>query len=182
MAEFLIVYASVEGWSRRIALHLGDRLARAAHAVRTVDAADPPAGLDPAAVDAVVMVAPVHDGRHPDAARRFARDHAAALSARPSALVSVSLHAASGEAEDEEEARAYVDRFIAETGWRPEAVHHAGGALSFAELDFLRRFAARRLTRALEMPPPAKGRAEFTDWAALDAFLDRFAARAAAPA
>ncbi|PWE18513.1 protoporphyrinogen oxidase [Marinicauda salina] len=176
MADILIVYATVEGQSRRIADLLGDHLVRCKHGRTLVDATDPPEDLDVSAHDAVILVASVHADRHHAAAVNFARKNVAALNRTPSALVSVSLHAASGEAEDEEEMRAYVDRFCAETGWLPRAVHYAAGALRFAQFDFFKRWMARRLTRELGMEFDPERDVELTDWRALEAFADDFLA------
>lgn len=177
MATILIVYATVEGQSRRIAELARDHLVRARHKVIVLDSSDDRAAdVDVAGYDAVILVAPVHLGVHHASALRFVRSHAEALTKMPSAFISVSLHAASGEAEDEEDMRGYVDIFCASAGWLPRSVHYAAGALKFTEFDFFKRWMARRLVKSLQMNLDPKKDLEFTDWPALYAFLDRFVA------
>jgi len=177
MADVLIVYATVEGQSRRIAEMLGDHLVRRRHARTLLDATRPERTHDtPAAFDAVFIVAPVHGEKHHAAITHFARRHAEVLTRRPAALISVSLHAASGEAEDIEEMRAYVDGFCSDTGWLPRETHYAAGALRFSEFDFFKKWIARRLAASLQMEIRPGEDVEFTDWRALESFADAFMA------
>ncbi len=178
MADILIVYASVEGQSERIAGLISDHLIRAKHAPTTLDASSSAAGgVTLTGFDGVVLVAPVHAQAHHPAARRFIADHAETLTRMPSALVSVSLHAASGEAEDIEEMRQYVDILCHDTKWLPRVVHYAAGALKFTEYDFFKSWMARQLVRALDMPFDPGKDVEFTDWPALYAFIDDYLAK-----
>lgn len=175
MSKILIVFASVEGQSERIAGCLSDHLVRSKHQPTVLNATSQEAAQAQLHLyDAVILVAPIHNQLHHAAAYRFANLHCEQLTKMPSALVSVSLHAASGEAEDEEEMRGYVDNFAGDTRWLPRAVHYAAGALKFAEFDFFKRWMAKRLIRSLEMELDPEKDIEFTDWPALYAFVDEF--------
>jgi menaquinone-dependent protoporphyrinogen oxidase len=174
MAKILIAYATVEGQTRKIAEHVADCLSGRGNEVRLVDLAAPPPDLDPAAYDAVFLAASVHMGRHNAAATHFVARHADALSRRPSVFISVSLHAASSDPEDEEEARAYVDAFCRETAWLPHAVCYAAGALRFTTYDFFKRFAARAIAKRCGLTPDEHGDMELTDWRAVEAFVGDF--------
>ena len=180
MADILIVYATVEGQSERIAGLIADHLTRSKHAATTLNASAPGSDAGGAMAlpdfDGLILVAPVHAQAHHPAARRFLVEHAQALTRLPCALVSVSLHAASGEAEDIEEMRQYVDVLCSETRWNPRAIHHAAGALRFTEFDFFKSWMARRLVKALDMPVDPRKDVEFTDWPALYAFVDDYVA------
>jgi len=184
MSEVLIVFATVEGQSRRIAEMLGDHLVRRRHGRTLLDATRPErTHADPAEFDAVFIVAPVHGEKHHAAITHFVRRHAETLTKNAAALISVSLHAASGEAEDQEEMRDYVDLFCSETGWLPREIHYAAGALRFSEFDFFKKWIARRLARSLEMEIKPGEDVEFTDWRALETFADTFmASRVSSPA
>lgn len=175
MAKILIVFASVEGQSERIAGLVSDHLVRSRHVPTVLNATSEAAARPNLHLyDGVIVVAPVHHQAHHPAIYRFANLHGERLTKMPSALVSVSLHAASGEPEDEEEMRQYVDILAGETGWLPRAVHYAAGALKFTEFDFFKRWMARRLVKALDMEVDPKADIEFTDWPALYGFVDEF--------
>jgi menaquinone-dependent protoporphyrinogen oxidase len=174
MAKILVAYATVEGQTRKVAQHVADHLSRRRNEVRLVDLAARPSDLDPTAFDAIFVAASVHMGRHNAAATHFAAQHADALSRCPSALISLSLHAASGDPEDEEETRAYADALCKEAGWSPKAICYAAGALRFTQYDFFRRFAARAIAKERGITPDEHGDMELTDWRALEAFVDDF--------
>lgn len=174
MAKILVAYATVEGQTRKIAQFIADHLTRRRDEASLLDVTDAPADPGLADYDAVILASPVHVTRHAAAAVHFARTHAAALNRLPSAFVSVSLHAASPDAEDEEEVRAYVDAFCAETGWLPRAVCYAAGALRFTEYDFFKRLAARGIAKDRGISPSKDGDIELTDWRALTTFIDDF--------
>jgi menaquinone-dependent protoporphyrinogen oxidase len=70
--------------------------------------------------------------------------------------------------------RRYVEAFSAETGWTPQAVCYAAGALRFSQYDFFKTLAARRVAKERGVAPDAKGDYEFTDWVALTRFVDEF--------
>src|SRR5690606_35243322 len=117
---------------------------------------------------------PVHGRRHHDAAVFFAAENAGALSKRPGAFVSVSMHAASSDEDDQAEMRGYADDFQGRTGWFPQAVHHAAGALRFTKYDFFKQMIARRVAEETGVEPDASGDMELTDWSALEGFVDGF--------
>lgn len=179
MSDVLVVFATVEGQSRKIAEYVCDHAVRLGRNARVVDAANLPPDLALAAFDAVFLVAPVHMERHHQAAVHFAAENAAGLQKRGGALVSVSMHAAELEAGDLEQCRMYADEFAAETGWIPEAVYYAAGALKFARYDFFKRWMMRRIVadKGLEKEKARKDELEFTDWRAIEIFVENFLRR-----
>lgn len=174
MARFLIVYATVEGQTRKIAGFIADHLKKRRNEAVLVDAVDAPADVHPAAFDGVIVLSPVHMDRHHGAVVHFVKTHAAALQKQPSAFISVSLHAISDEPEDREAMRQYVDNFCRDAVWIPHAVHYAAGALKFTKYDFFKRLTARRVAQEQGFATGLKDDYEFTDWTALMRFIDEF--------
>lgn len=177
MAKFLIVYATVEGQTRKIARFIADHLKKRRNDVTLLDAADAPPDVDPAAFDAVIVASPVHMDRHHGAVVHFVKSNVETLQRLPVAFISVSLHAISDEPEDREQMRQYVDNFCRDAAWIPHAVHYAAGALKFTEYDFFKRLAARRVAREQGFKAGLQDDYEFTDWTALTRFLDEFVAQ-----
>ncbi len=177
MARFLIVYATVEGQTRKIAAYIADHLRKRRNEAVLVDAVDAAPDLDPTAFDAVIVASPVHMDRHHGAVVHFVKGHATALQKRPAALISVSLHAISDEPEDREAMRQYVDNFCRDAAWIPHAVHYAAGALKFTQYDFFKRLAARRVAKEQGFKTGLKDDYELTDWTALTRFIDEFVAQ-----
>lgn len=174
--EVLVVHATVEGQTRRIAERVAETVTGGGHAPRPFEAAagSPPAF--PATAGAAILCAPIHIGRYPTAFEAAVHAWSADLARRPSAFVSVTLAIASDDAAERAEAEAFAARFAARTGWQPDRVHHAAGALRFSEYGVLRRLLMRRVAAA-EGHPGSRDR-EFTDWAALAAFVRDFLALA----
>ncbi len=180
MARYLVVYGTTEGQTRRIAGFLRDRLAAHGDSVSLHDATLVPAELDLAQFDGVVVAGSLHVGRHQTAVEHFVRKQLPGLQRLPSAFVSVSLSAA-GDEEDRAGAQLCVDRFLAATGWQPQLVELAAGAFRYTEYDFFKRWALKLIAKQKGAPTDTSRDWELTDWAALDAFVQRFM-RLVAPA
>lgn len=170
----LIIHASLEGQSARIADFaervaddLGHRVIR-----RHVDDMRAPLPVDRA--DQVILVAPIHERRHPDTFELLVETERAALSGKPTCLVSVSLNAAFPEGRDE--AADYVTEFEMRTGFSPDHIVLAAGAVRTETYDY---YAAQIVQHVVLKDRDADlrdGSHEFTDWDALEADLRGFLA------
>ncbi|MCK5747296.1 flavodoxin domain-containing protein [Oricola sp.] len=176
--RILLVYATVEGQTRKIATHVAERLSGSGHDITLIDATDAKAAPAADSFDASILLAPVHVGTFPAPLRHFAKANVEALMARPGAFISVSLAAASADKGEVAEIAGYVDKFSKETGWWPVSVHNAAGALKFTEYDFFRRWMLKRIAEKEGGPTDTSRDHEFTDWNTLDAFVDGFVAHA----
>lgn len=171
--NILIAYATVEGQTRKIAAQLAETFENRGWQVALQNTA----GMMEFILnrpDAAILLAPVHAGRYPTPFTHFVRQEADWLNSVPSAFVSVSLSIVSDNADERQEAEDSPTGLLAETGWQPLAIHHAGGALRLAEYDFFKRWMVRRLSRNAPAGEQ-KGDREFTDWAALELFASEFA-------
>lgn len=177
--NYLVVYGSLEGHTAKIAVHCAERLGDAGHDVRLIDAVRRVEDLALTDYDACLIAAPVHQQRHPDAVFNFILAHLARLNAMPSAFVSVSLSAAF--ADGRSEARLYIDRLLERTAWKPIRSLPAAGALRYAGYDFFQEQIIRHIVLKDRAPQGIAGDHDFTDWPALDAFIDDFSAAAANP-
>ncbi|PQO21924.1 protoporphyrinogen oxidase [Rhodobacteraceae bacterium WD3A24] len=172
--NILIGYATTEGQTRRIARHAARRLAAAGHGVEIM----PLTEADPEALagcDAVILAGSIHAGRYQAELRDFARDNVAALAARRTLFLSVSLSAAGSEAEDWQGLEEILARFVEETGWTPDRVEQVAGAFRFSQYDFFRYWAMRWIAAHRDESVTPGEDVEYTDWAALDAALDDWA-------
>ena len=170
----LVIYATIEGHSRTIASRIERHLRQSGHPVDLVDAAQPPVSISVDKTHAVIVVGPVHAGHYPAPLRRYIREHARELMARPGAFVSVSLTAVSDDPAERAELDPIVEEFSNETGWWPISVHHAAGALKYTEYDYFRRWILKRISASQGGPTDTTRDYEFTDWNALESFCVRF--------
>lgn len=168
----LVVYATTEGQTRKIATRIAARLGATGHEPTLVDATEASPEHDPALFDATVAAGSLHVGRYQAALVDYATRHAAALNAGRSAFVSVSLSAAGDDEDDLAGLDRCVETFRRETGWTRMRLYHAAGAFRFTHYDFLKRWAMKYVAykRGARVEPGTD--TEYTDWAALDRFVD----------
>jgi menaquinone-dependent protoporphyrinogen oxidase len=133
--------------------------------------------LEPAR--AVILAASVHAGQHQPVALAVARRHAAALNARPSIFVSVSLSIHSTLAAEVAKARSIAHAFPAGAGWQPTTVACIAGRLAYTQYGLLTRWIMRRIAVRNGGPADTTRDHDFTDWAAVCALADDLAARVA---
>jgi menaquinone-dependent protoporphyrinogen oxidase len=170
----LIPFATTEGQTHKIAERIALHVRERGHEANVYDTAslisDP--GID--LFDAVIVAASVHEEHHQESAIDFATAHRDQLARRSSAFVSVSLSAAT--ACGRVEAQQYVDRFIAATGWAPTKTLLLGGALRWSECDYFQRQVLKHVLLKGAITPDENVNYEFTDWTALESFIDDFLA------
>ncbi|MCU4742882.1 protoporphyrinogen oxidase [Halobacteria archaeon AArc-m2/3/4] len=176
MARALVCYGSSEGQTAAVAERIGDVLDDHDHEVTLVNLKHPPDGFSPSNYDGVVVGASVHAGSHQPYVAHFVRDHREELSQLPSAFVSVSLSAAHADEAERAPAREMLEAFLDETGWAPDETLTVAGALKYSQYGLLKRFAMKRIAGKASGDTDTSRDYEYTDWEALEAFADEFAA------
>ncbi len=173
--HLIILYATTDGQTRKIARFAADRLARKGHAVELLNVEDTE-GLDLACFDAAILAGSLHAGGYQKSLRRFATRTCDALKAMPTLFLSVSLSAAGNDPEDWKGLALCLEEFAEETGWVPGRVEHVAGAFRFSEYDFFRSWAMRRIADQKGEVVEAGKDKEYTDWPALVLALDSWVA------
>lgn len=171
--KILIAYTSIEGQTRKIAEVIADRIEERGNSAALMNIAGM-AEFSLERPDAVILCAPIHAGRYPTPFTDFVHREKDWLNGLPSAFVSVSLSIHSEHADERREAENYPEALKAETGWQPLMHHNAAGALRFTEYDFFKRWMMKRIAEKEGAASNGKQDIEFTDWAALAAFVDQF--------
>lgn len=173
--KLLIVYATTEGQTRKIARFMADRLAEAGHSVELLPSEDA-GGVDLRRFDGAIVAGSVHAGAYQKALEGFAAESAAALAGTPSLFLSVSLSAAGADKEDWAGLEDCVARFVKKTGWTPGKVAHVAGAFRFSEYDFFKSWAMRWIAAQKDEAVSSNEDKEYTDWEALGALIDGWVA------
>jgi menaquinone-dependent protoporphyrinogen oxidase len=170
--DILIVYGTIEGHSRKIAEWIADHVKTNGNKSLVIDASELQEKLVVADHDAVIIIAPVHQRAHPEAVLDFIFAHRNSLNANASAFISVSLSAAFDDGQAE--ARSYVDHLLESAGWQPAATHLAAGALRYDEYDYFKEQIIRHIVLRGRDAADIKGDHNFTDWKALERFVNDF--------
>jgi menaquinone-dependent protoporphyrinogen oxidase len=173
VTKILIAYGTTEGQTARIADQLAEVMRN-----RGVEADSLnlklSQGVAIGGYDAVVVGSSIHMGKHQEDVVEFVRKNRADLDRLPSAFFSVSL-AANG---DLQNAEAYVENFVQETGWRPSKVGLFSGALLYRQYGFLKRYMMKRIVR--DKPGMSTDTSRdyiYTDWDQVKRFADDFVKR-----
>ncbi|MDP5216257.1 flavodoxin domain-containing protein [Ruegeria sp. 2205SS24-7] len=169
----LILYASVEGQTRKIARYVEQAVASLGHDAAIFDTGEgTDIPLDKA--DAVILAAPVHQRRHPQSFEALLSARQAELRAVKTLLLSVSLNAAFPEGV--EEAWEYVIEMKMRTGLDPDAEALVAGAVRTTRYDYFAMQVIRHVVLRDQDVDPESGEHVFTDWDALSAEVNVFLA------
>jgi menaquinone-dependent protoporphyrinogen oxidase len=163
--EVPVFFATSEGQTRRIARRLASVLHDLGLDSCAIDVAGPVAAdIDWTQVRGAFVGASLHGGKHQRAARRFVRRHAADLNGIPSAFYSVSLSAASKNAQEVEAAERLARAFPAACGWTPERIASVAGRVAYREYGFFIRMVMKRIARKEGAPTDTSRDYELTNW------------------
>jgi menaquinone-dependent protoporphyrinogen oxidase len=184
MSTLAILYATRDGHTHKIGQHLAERLVLHGHASELVDVRSVREPFDLRPFDGLILAASVHAGKHESEMVDFVRRHRIALAGVPTAFLSVSLTETTAEdanASPQARAKAMADvqdileRFFRDTGYRPTHTKPIAGALLYTHYGVLKRILMKFIAQRSGGPTDTSRDYEFTDWAALDRFADRFA-------
>ena len=176
MATILILYATTEGQTARIAERMAQALRQHGHAVDVRRTVSGRTTLRLERYDAVIVGASIHYGRHPNHLRSLVRTHHGALESRPSAFFSVSLSAGGPGAKPDAAAR-YLSSFLRQTRWNPELTATFAGALQFSKYGAFKRLLMIVFVGLAGGDTDTSRDYEYTDWQGVDRFAEAFALR-----
>jgi len=181
MTRILIVYASREGQTAKIAHEIAGGFRFQGQPVDIYRCIDCPEGLRPASYDLVFAGSSVHEGVHDPGLGAWVRANLEELSRTKSAFFSVSLSAAGSRPEQQQDAQRLVAQFIEQTGWDPDTVASFGGAIAYSKYGFIKRRIMRSISAKEGGDVDTSHDYEYTDWESVCEFAQN-AADMAAPA
>jgi menaquinone-dependent protoporphyrinogen oxidase len=185
MKPILILYATREGHTRKVAEHLAAAVRTRGHAAEVLNVAALPDAFSVEHYSAAFVAASVHQQHHEPEMVAFVRKHKDELERVPAVFLSISLTETTAEdpsASPEKRAKAAADvdkmiqDFLADTGWHPAKVTAAAGALLYSKYNFLIRFIMRRIAQKAGGDTDTSRDYEYTDWEALDRLVDEVVA------
>ncbi|MBS1707927.1 MAG: protoporphyrinogen oxidase [Armatimonadetes bacterium] len=174
MAHILLVYATTDGHTGKVAEFVADTFRKTGHIATLADAAAMMTGVDVASFDACILLGSVHQGHHQKSLVHFVQRHLASIDARPNAFLSVSLSAAAADEESRADTKAAVDSFVTETGWLPMVVQPVAGALLYTHYDWFKRVVMRVIAKSHGGDTDTHRDHVYTDWSRLRQFVVDF--------
>lgn len=185
MKPILILYATREGQTQRIAEFLSVQLRRKGLRGDIINVRRLPPDFSLNDYSSTIVAASVHYGEHEPEMVKFVKNYRQDLQQLPTAFLSVSLSQAGAQdpgASEEQRRQAAADvktminSFLTETRWHPGRVLAVAGALMYLKCDFFLRFIMKRIARQAGASTDTSCNHEFTDWSSLDEVLGEFVA------
>lgn len=177
MARVLVAYASKEGHTEHIAHHVARKLEDLRQVTRLINLTshEGEAGADD--YDASIIAGSIHRGGFAAELTSFLMRHGPAIRAHPSAFLTVSLSAASHDADELAGLAEIADRFLFEAGWQPDFVEHVAGAVHDRQLNLIEKVVMHSVVRQHGQELEGSGNTDFTDWRQVDRFVKDFAGK-----
>jgi len=172
--KLLVVYASHDGQTEKIARFLADHLRAMHHEVRLMDAGHPVPAVAVNDFQAMVIGAPVRMMKYPLSIVNFVRANRARLTQVPTAFFSVCMAVASDSEAKRREAGQWPEKLFSQTGWRPTRVTTFAGALRYTRYNILVRWMMKRIAKSEGASTDTSRDHEYTDWAAVGRFAAEF--------
>ncbi len=170
--KVLILYASVEGQTKRIAEFIQDQVITSGHSTTVVDAGQKGASLPPQDFDRVILAASIHRQRHPVLFERLVSRSRKELASQRTLMISVSLCAAFREGLDE--AQSYLEELRRRTGFAADSEALVAGALQFGKYHDYESQVVRLIGLNLKQYKAVDGDREFTNWSDLKRTVSEF--------
>lgn len=180
-----VFYATREGHTRRIAEHAEQTLSERGLKVEVRDLRTQAEGIALNNYSGVILAASVHRQKHEREMTGFVKRHRCELDRTPTIFLSVTLSEAGAErpnttaqehAQFVTDVQKVMDAFFAEASWHPKRAKPVAGALLYSKYDVLIRFIMKRIAKKGGGDTDTSRDYEYTDWAALDRFIEQFAA------
>ncbi|MDD2693569.1 MAG: menaquinone-dependent protoporphyrinogen IX dehydrogenase [Candidatus Gracilibacteria bacterium] len=165
----LIIYATTDGHTQKIAGVIRDTLESMDHEVDVRNVLEEP--VDLTGYDKIIVGSSIRYGYHHKSIVKWIDAHAEELSQRKNAFFSVNLVARKSE-KCTPETNPYVRKFLAKIKWKPQLSAVFAGKLDYNIYNWFDAFMIRLIMRMtggpLETPEPI----EFTDWEQVKKFAE----------
>lgn len=180
MKPILVLYATREGQTRRIAEHIVSTLRAHSRQAESMDVAKLPPELELEAYAAVVLAASLHFGKHEREMVSFVREHRSALEKLPNVFLSTSMTEAGAElashtpaerAQAHAEVERAIEEFFTTTGFRAQQHKAVAGALLYTQYNRLLRLVMKQISKSEGGSTDTSRDHEYTDWVDLDRFV-----------
>ena len=178
MLRVLLLFASREGQTAKIAARISEHLELAGHVVSLVDAADSAAtqAIDLASWDLLVFGASMHAGGLEKELVQFVNANAGLIEARPRSFFLVSLSAANKDPEQLAaslaDARQKMQRQLSVTFTDAEMI---AGALVYSKYSLLVKWVMKKIAAKAGGETDTSRDYEYTDWQQVEQYAERLA-------
>ena len=172
--KILILYASLEGQTKKIAEYIAENLSNQNQEIKLASAKNMTEDLVLESFDGIMIGASVHMGSHPKFLKKLIKQHIDLLNEKPTAFFSVCMAVKNRLPEKQQEARQYLEDFIHQTGWEPIAQQTFAGAIKYSKYGFFVRLVMKQIAKKEGADTDTSRDYEYTDWDAVTEFANGF--------
>lgn len=177
--NILILYASKEGQTEKIAQFITDAVESHGHHATTLRANQIPQDIDTDAFDAAIVGGPIYKGSYPAYLKKIVIDYCDWLNQVPSAFFTVCMAIHSKNIKEQQHARSFGSRFTRDTNWQPNMMETFAGSIKYTHYGFITRMIMRYIAKKEGGDTDTSRDHEYTDWDAVTRFTEHFLNQAA---
>ncbi len=173
MKTHLVLYASHDGQTARIAKAIAEEISAFGLDVRLENLSSLAPDFDPSPYSSFLIAAPIRYGYHLPAAREFIDKHSSLLNNTPSGFLSVNLTARKPEKQEPMTNR-YMVKFLNKSSWKPGYLGVTAGSLLYSRYNFFDRIMIQLIMKITKGSTDASKDIEYTDWNKVKAFAQGY--------
>jgi menaquinone-dependent protoporphyrinogen oxidase len=171
MKDFLIVYASKDGQTKKIAEYIAAEIRGSKKSADIFNAESIPQDVSPANYKVCVVGGSVHLHHFSKDLSAWVKLHAGYLNQIPGFFFSVCLGAAQDDKKVQQDEKSIVETFLTETGWKPKAWTIFAGALSYSKYNWMIKIIMQYIARRVSGDTDTSKDYEYTNWNLVRSFV-----------
>ena len=137
--NILIVSASKEGQTDKIADFIAEKIRQHGHQTTTLYCKQIPADFQTDPFDAAILGGSIHVNKYPGELIRFIKAHQDWLNRVPTALFTVCMAIRSKHENEQQQALAFGEAFSSHYNWHPNLLETFAGAIKYTQYGFITR-------------------------------------------
>lgn len=172
MEKSVIVYASVDGQTKKICERIKEVLLSKNQDVKMISVTDFDGNLSD--FDKIILASSIRYGKHNQDIIKLINENHELLNAKKSAFISVNLVARKAE-KRQADTNPYVIKFLNKIKWKPTEVEVFAGKINYKLYSFLDKLIIKLIMTITKGPTNSDAEIEYTDWDNVTSFAERFA-------
>ncbi|MDO4781951.1 MAG: menaquinone-dependent protoporphyrinogen IX dehydrogenase [Capnocytophaga felis] len=172
MEKSVIIYASVDGQTKKICEHIKEVLLSKNQKAEIIPITDFRENLND--FDKIILASSIRYGKHNQDIVKLIDENHELLNAKKSAFISVNLVARKAE-KRQADTNPYVIKFLNKIKWKPTEVEVFAGKINYKLYGFLDKLIIKLIMTITKGPTSSDAEIEYTDWDNVTSFAERFA-------
>jgi menaquinone-dependent protoporphyrinogen oxidase len=174
MSRILLIFASKQGQTAKIAHRISETLNKEGHSVDLIDGKNLPEKIHIENYSAVVVGGSVHMGGYSRQLKTWVKLHSHELNSIPSAFFSVCLGVLQNEPKVDSELERIFENFLKSSEWQPKTKAVFAGGLAYSKYNAFLKWWMKRISKKLGGDTDTSHDYEYTDWNAVIRFANEF--------